>query len=101
MYTHDLLKRPNPYVKKRYYRHEATRHVAMDDTRPTPFISLTKNPIRAITRAFGAGQKKFRNPRLAVINLHVLRDIGVLQTAASLNLNPPERRYDARGELLV
>lgn len=72
----------------------------MDTTRPTPFISLTRNPIRAIGRAFGAGRLRFTNSRLAIINLFVLRDAGLLQQAENLRLKP-DRKYDSRGELLV
>ena len=99
--SHVSMRTSYPNANERYYIDEATRHVAMDNTRPTTFISLTRNPIRAITRAFGGGNKKHHDPRLAVINLHLLRNIGVLQIAANLNLNPPKVRYDARGELLV
>ncbi len=87
-------------VVNSYYIDEATRHVSKDDQRPTPFISLTRNPIRAIVCAFGRGRKRFTDPRLAIIDLHLLRDAGILQIAASLNLKP-DRKYDSRGELLV
>lgn len=91
---------PCPPVDNDFYISEAEKHVGKAP-RPTPFISLSSTPLRALMLAFGFRRRKScTGSYLAVIDLGVLRRGGVIQKAKDLNLRPL-RTYFPANEYLV
>ena len=91
---------PCPAVNDAFYISEAEKHVGKNPS-PSPFISVSSTPLRALILAFGFQRRKSSaGAYLATINLKALRGAGVVQKAKDLDLRPAKKYYPAN-EFLV
>ena len=79
---------PCPSTDSTFYIAEAEKHVRKA-SEPSPFVSISSTPLRALMLAFGFHRRKScKGAYLAIIDLKVLRELKTIQRAKDLELKP-------------
>lgn len=79
---------PCPSTDSIFYIAEAEKHVRKA-SEPSPFVSISSTPLRALMLAFGFHRRKScTGAYLAIIDLKVLRELKIIQRAKDLELKP-------------
>jgi len=86
---------PAPSTNSQAFRSDLLRHISADKSGPTSFVSITKNPIRAIMRASRHKDSGF----LSIIDLTRANEVGSIYVAGSLDVKSTGVHYDAKGEV--
>ena len=93
---------PPPWTQTLAYSNDALRHINATPTDLTPFVSVTRNLIRA----FHHGLKSASDSSIVVVDLHKVEKhdeqhhFGRVQSVKDLNLKSPDG-YNGSGEYLV
>ena len=104
-FKHSTAIPPSPETQSPQYCEDALMHINSLPNGSTPFISVTRNLLRALHHGF----KTAFNSSIAVIDLHKVerldldgekRFLGTVQSVRALNLKSPDG-YSGSGEYLV